>query len=47
MTADAVVSLTHQQPGVIAYNADAVGPEMPDDAVAVGPLWNISEWRWK
>ena len=47
MSDDAVVSLTHQQPSVMAFNADAVGPQMPDDAVAVGPLWNVGRWRWK
>ena len=45
MMDDAVVTLTHQQPSVIAYNANAVGPEMPDDGVAVGALWNVWEWR--
>jgi peptide/nickel transport system substrate-binding protein len=47
MMDDAVVSLTHQQPSVMAYNANAMGPEMPDDAVAVGALWNVGQWRWK
>ncbi len=46
MMDDAVVTLTHMQPGVMAYNGRAVGPEMPDDALAAGPLWNVGEWRW-
>lgn len=41
MMDDAVVTLTHQQPQVMASNRDVVGPELPDDAVAAGSLWNL------
>ncbi len=46
MMDDAVVTLTHMQPGVMAYNGRAAGLEMPDDALAAGPMWNVGEWRW-
>ena len=42
---DAVMTLTHIQPGVMAYPSDLQGPELPDAAVAVGALWNV--WGWK
>jgi peptide/nickel transport system substrate-binding protein len=47
MMDDAVVTLTHLQPGVMASSAGVVGPELPDDAVAAGALWNVGQWQWK
>jgi peptide/nickel transport system substrate-binding protein len=47
MMDDAVVTLTHQQPGTMAATAGLVGPELPDDAVAAGALWNVGQWQWR
>jgi peptide/nickel transport system substrate-binding protein len=47
MMDDAVVTLTHLQPGVMASSTDIVGPELPDLAVAAGALWNVGQWKWK
>jgi peptide/nickel transport system substrate-binding protein len=47
MMDDAVVTLTHLQPGVMASSADIAGPELPDLAVAAGALWNVGQWQLK
>jgi len=44
---DAVVSLTHVQPNVMATSAGLAGPAMPDGAVAAGALWNVWQWHWQ
>jgi hypothetical protein len=45
MMDDAVMTLTHIQPGVMAYPSSVRGPELPDAAVAAGALWNV--WQWQ
>jgi peptide/nickel transport system substrate-binding protein len=46
MQDDAMVTLTHMTPDVMAYNAGIVGPaEQPIENTS--RIWNIWEWRWK
>src|SRR5205823_1115262 len=46
MMDDAVVTLTHLQPEVMAYAAGLAGPAEPS-TVGTADLWNIWEWRWR
>jgi peptide/nickel transport system substrate-binding protein len=46
MADDAVVTLTHLQPDVMAYRAGITGPLNPS-VVGASDLWNIWEWRWR
>jgi peptide/nickel transport system substrate-binding protein len=45
MMDDASMTLTHIQPGVMAFPASLRGPELPDAAVAAGAMWNL--WQWE
>jgi peptide/nickel transport system substrate-binding protein len=45
MSDDAVVSLTHLQPEIMAYRAGLTGPLEPS-VVGTSSLWNLWSWRW-
>ncbi len=45
MQDDAVVTLTHLQPDVIAYGEGLVGPLQPA-LVGTSDMWNLWEWHW-
>jgi peptide/nickel transport system substrate-binding protein len=46
MQEDAMVTLTHITPDVMAYHANLVGPAEPA-VVDTSRIWNVWEWRWK
>jgi ABC-type transport system substrate-binding protein len=45
MSDDAVVTLTHLQPEIMAYRVGLIGPLEPS-VVGTSSLWNLWDWRW-